>query len=146
MNIYRLIEITDTILVDFEQLIPQLSAKASIPTKADLKDILNSNTTVIIVAEEDRKIHGILTLIFNKIPTGDKVWIEDVVVDQTSRGKGIGKRLVEFAIRFVNDKKIDTINLTSSPEREAANKLYRKLGFKKRETNVYRLTLNGCDP
>jgi ribosomal protein S18 acetylase RimI-like enzyme len=70
-----------------------------------------------------------------------KVWIEDVVVDVAARGKGLGKDLMLFAIDYVSQKNISTINLTSSPERIAANKLYQKLGFVKRETNVYRLTI-----
>ena len=70
-----------------------------------------------------------------------KVWIEDVVVDVAARGKGLGKDLMLFAIDYVSQKNISTINLTSSPERIAANKLYQKFGFVKRETNVYRLTI-----
>jgi len=82
-----------------------------------------------------------LTLVFNKIPTGDKIWIEDVVVDKSARGKGVGVKLMEFSIAYVRNKNIKSINLTSSPDRVAANNLYRKLGFVQRETNVYRLTI-----
>jgi ribosomal protein S18 acetylase RimI-like enzyme len=82
-----------------------------------------------------------MTLVFNKIPTGDKLWIEDVVVDKVARGKGLGKELIQFAIKYAKNKNVKTINLTSSPERVAANKLYQKLGFMLRETNVYRLII-----
>ena len=77
----------------------------------------------------------------NKIPTGNKVWIEDVVVDSSARGKGVGEALIQFAVAYVKDQNITSINLTSSPDRVAANKLYQKLGFIKRQTNVYRLTI-----
>lgn len=141
MSIYKLVEINDTVLEAFERLIPQLSANAEIPTRKELEAILAFKNTLLFIAEDNKEIQGMLTLIFNKIPTGDKVWIEDVVVDSNARGVGIGQQLVQFAINYVSDKKISAINLTSSPDRISANKLYQKLGFEKRETNVYRLKI-----
>lgn len=142
MKIYKLETITDQVLIAFKQLIPQLSSSCALPTKSDLEAIVNSKTTHLFIAEDNNQILGTLTLIFNKIPTGNKVWIEDVVVDDSARGKGLGKDLTNFAIEYVANRHINSINLTSSPERIAANKLYQKLGFIKRETNVYRLTIN----
>jgi len=141
MQIYKLVEINDIVLEAFERLIPQLSANSSKPTRKDLEDIIKLKNTILFIAIEKTVIQGMLTLIFNKIPSGDKVWIEDVVVDSNVRGAGIGKQLVQFAISYVNHKKISAINLTSSPERLVANKLYQELGFEKRETNVYRLKI-----
>tara|TARA_R110002049_G_scaffold154626_1_gene319223 strand:+ start:9574 stop:9921 length:348 start_codon:yes stop_codon:yes gene_type:complete len=109
--------------------------------KKDLEDIVNSSNTLLFIAEENNEILDTLTLVFNKIPTGDKVWIEDVVVDNAARGKGAGKELMQFGIEYAKNKNVKSINLTSSPERIEANKLYQKLGFIKRETNVYRLTI-----
>ena len=77
-----------------ERLDPQLSAKSVIPTKAALEKIFSSNTTVIFVVNKEGEIRGFLTFLLNKIPTGDKVWIEDVEVDQSSRGKGFGSSTV----------------------------------------------------
>ncbi|XMO86792.1 GNAT family N-acetyltransferase [Algibacter sp. AS12] len=140
MEIYELVTVTDKILNAFKSLIPQLSSSCVLPEKEDLEAIIKSENTVLFVAEEEDKILGTLTLVFTKIPTGNKVWIEDVVVDGAARGKGVGKALTEFAIDYTFDKNINSVNLTSSPERVAANKLYQKIGFVKRETNVYRLT------
>jgi len=141
MEIYKLETITDRVLKAFTSLIPQLSSSCALPTKETLEEIVNSNQTVLFVAEEDNEILGTLTLVFNLIPTGRKVWIEDVVVHSSARGKGVGEKLVQYAIDYTANKNIDKINLTSSPERVAANKLYQKLGFEARTTNVYRLTI-----
>lgn len=141
MNIYKLTEVTGLIELAFKNLIPQLSSSCVLPTKKDLEYIVNSENTILFVAEDAGVVLGVLTLVFNRIPTGNKVWIEDVVVDKKARGKGVGKALVNFAIAYTSSKNINSINLTSSPERVAANKLYQKLGFVKRKTNVYRLTI-----
>ena len=141
MKIYKLETVSDDVLNAFNKLIPQLSTDCILPSKEDMEYIVNSNNTQIFIAEENNEILGTLTLVFNKIPTGGKVWIEDVVVDSAARGQGIGKELILFAIEYTKSKNIEKINLTSSPERVAANKLYQKLGFIKRETNVYRLTI-----
>lgn len=141
MNIYKLTTVTDQVVAAFRKLIPQLAPDCALPTKQDIEAIVNSGTTVLFIAEEDQNILGTLSLVFTKIPTGDKIWIEDVVVDNSARGKGIGKKLMQFSIEYVKSKNNKSINLTSSPDRIAANNLYQNLGFKQRETNVYRLTL-----
>lgn len=142
MKIYELVTVTSRILDAFGKLIPQLCANCKLPTKNDLEAIVNCNNTLIFIAEENNIILGTLTLVLNKIPTGDKAWIEDVVVDDAARGKGVGKSLIKFVVDYSANKNIKSINLTSSPERIAANKLYQKLGFVLRETNVYRLTMD----
>jgi ribosomal protein S18 acetylase RimI-like enzyme len=140
MRIYEANMVTKAIVNAFKNLIPQLSPNCPVPSKSELENLINSNNTLIFIAEEN-EIIGTLTLVFNKIPTGNKVWIEDVVVDNAARGKGVGEKLIRFAIDYVTSKGIKQINLTSGPERIAANKLYQKLSFTKRETNVYRLTI-----
>lgn len=142
MKIYRLTTVTDDVASQIQNLIPQLSSSCVLPTKKDLQDIVNSEVSHLFVAESENAVLGMLTLVFYKIPTGHKVWIEDVVVDGKARGQKIGEKLTQFAINYVRELGISSINLTSSPERVAANKLYQKLGFNKRETNVYRITLN----
>ncbi|MBO3098727.1 GNAT family N-acetyltransferase [Gelidibacter pelagius] len=141
MKIYKLLTVTDQVLDAFKRLIPQLAPDCALPTKKDLEAIVNSGTTLLFMAEENNEILGTLTLVFTKIPTGDKLWIEDVVVDHSARGKGVGVKLMEFSIAYAKSKNMKTINLTSSPDRIAANTLYQKLGFIQRETNVYRLTI-----
>lgn len=141
MKIYKLITVTDEVVHAFEKLIPQLAPDCTLPSKEDLQAIVDSNHTILFMAEEHNELLGTLTLVLNKIPTGNKVWIEDVVVDSSARGKGVGEALIQFAVAYVKDQNITSINLTSSPDRVAANKLYQKLGFIKRQTNVYRLTI-----
>lgn len=141
MKIYKLITVTDEVVHAFEKLVPQVAPDCTLPSKEDLQAIVDSNHTILFMAEEHNGLLGTLTLVLNKIPTGNKVWIEDVVVDSSARGKGVGEALIQFAVAYVKDQNITSINLTSSPDRVAANKLYQKLGFIKRQTNVYRLTI-----
>ena len=141
VKIKLLDKITDDVLLAFKQLMPQLDENCVIPNKSYLLQIIQSSNTFIFIAEEDNIIVGTLTLLINQIPTGQKAWIEDVVVDSSLRGKGIGKSLIQHAIEFAKRKGIAKIDLTSRPERVAANELYKKLGFEKRDTNIYRLTI-----
>lgn len=123
-------------------LLPQLSPGSSLLTEEDFRDIINQESVHFFVAEHKDKIVGMLTLAVYKIPTATRFWIEDVVVDEAERGKGFGNELIEFAIAFARDAGAKSIDLTSRPFRIAANHLYRKTGFKIRETNVYRYTLS----
>ena len=86
-------------------------------------------------------IVGMLTVGIYLSPTGSKAWIEDVVVEEASRGLGLGRMLVAHAIDFCRQQQVDTLMLTSNPKRIAANTLYRSLGFEQKETNVYRMVL-----
>ena len=86
------------------------------------------------------RIVGMLTLIVFRIPTGVRAWIEDVVVDETARGRGVGEALSQEAVRRALDLGARTVELTSRPSREAANRLYQRLGFVRRDSNVYRYT------
>lgn len=141
MKIYKITTVTDEIVKAFEKLIPQLAPHVPLPTRESLENIVHSNSSIIFLATEKKLIFGALTLVITKIPTGDKIWIEDVVVDKAARGKGAGEALVKYAIEYAQNQGIQAINLTSSPDRVAANKLYQKLGFVQRDTNVYRLTM-----
>ena len=141
MKIYKLTTVTDQVLTAFEKLIPQLAPGCTLPTKKELEAIVNSDASLLFMAEENNEILGTLTLVFNKIPTGDKIWIEDVVVDKAARGKGVAIKLLQFSIAYAKSQGVRNINLTSSPDRVAANNLYQKLGFIQRETNVYRLAI-----
>jgi ribosomal protein S18 acetylase RimI-like enzyme len=126
-----------------ERLIQQLSSSAA-PVSLGiegLRAILESaSTTLLIARASDQSIVGMLTLVVFKIPTGVRAWIEDVVVHTPFRGRGAGEELTKRALDLAISKGARTIELTSRPERAAANKLYRKLGFERRNTNVYRYT------
>jgi len=132
----------DDELVDaFAALVPQLSRSAPAPGRAELEEIVRSPATVLLVARDlSDRIVGSLTLVVFRIPTGVRAWIEDVVVDEGARGGGIGPGLVEAALRRAGEAGARTVDLTSRPEREAANRLYTRMGFEQRSTNVYRHT------
>jgi ribosomal protein S18 acetylase RimI-like enzyme len=135
--------VVDDELVDaFVRLTPQLSSSNPPPSRAELAEIVGSPATVLFVAREaDGPILGSLTLALFRIPTGLRAWIEDVVVDETARGKGVGAALNEAALDHARAVGARTVDLTSRPSREAANRLYRRLGFVERATNVYRFDL-----
>ena len=126
------------------RLLPQLSSSASIPSVEELREIVAAPGTLLLLAREPaegRRIVGMLTLALFRIPTGMRAWIEDVVVDAGVRGHGAGKALTREAIRLASDMGARTVDLTSRPSREAANRMYRALGFVPRDTNVYRHTI-----
>ena len=125
----------------FQRLTPQLSSSNSGPTKEQLEAIVLSCASKLLVARFENRIVGSLTLVTFPIPTGVRAWIEDVVVDSDARGKGVGEALNVFALAEAKRQGAITVDLTSRPSREAANRLYQRLGFKARETNVYRFTL-----
>ena len=81
---------------------------------------------------------GTLTLALFRIPTGVRAWIEDVIADEAVRGRGCGEALTREALRIASQRGARTVELTSRPSREAANRLYRRIGFSPRQTNVYR--------
>jgi ribosomal protein S18 acetylase RimI-like enzyme len=131
-------EVTDGLVEAFAQLIPQLSRSNPAPPAERLAEIIDSDATVLLVAVESEQILGSLTLAMFRIPTGLRAWIEDVVVDESARGKGVGEALNREALRRASAAGASTVDLTSRPSREAANRLYQRLGFSERETNVYR--------
>jgi ribosomal protein S18 acetylase RimI-like enzyme len=121
------------------RLLPQLDRDTELMTEARFRAILRSEGTHFFIAEtDDKEIAGMLSAVVYIIPTGTKFWIEDVVVDEAYRGKGIGKELMKSAIEYARFKGARSVDLTSRPDRVAANKLYQDLGFVLRETNVYR--------
>ena len=93
---------------------------------------------MVCALDEDERILGMLSLVVFDIPTGRRAWIEDVVTDQAARGQGVGQGLVDAAVEHARELGAKTVDLTSRPTREAANRLYRRVGFLQRETNVYR--------
>jgi len=130
-------------LVDaFARLTPQLSRSNPPPTADELGEIVRSGASRLLVArDESGAIVGSLTLVLFRIPTGIRAWIEDVVVDEAARGQGAGEALSREALRIAAGAGARTVDLTSRPSREAANRLYQRLGFRPRETNVYRYEL-----
>jgi ribosomal protein S18 acetylase RimI-like enzyme len=134
-------ESTDELVQAMAVLIPQLSKSNPPPSATDLAAIIQSEASVLFIARVDGKIAGALTLATFRIPTGVRAWIEDVVVDSEARGHGVGEALNMAAIAEARSRGAITVELTSRPSREAANRLYRRIGFVQRETNIYRYTI-----
>jgi ribosomal protein S18 acetylase RimI-like enzyme len=121
------------------RLVRQLSASAAAPTEGELREVVDSPATRLLLAHDEHdNIIGSLTLALFRVPTGLRAWIEDVVVDEASRGQGAGEHLTKEALRLAQAAGARTVDLTSRPQREAANRLYQRLGFKRRGTSVYR--------
>ena len=122
----------------FQRLVPQLTNNNPPPSLNDLADLVRDASSTLMVARDDHGIIiGALTLTVYRVPTGIRSIIEDVIVDTSARGQGIGDALMKYAINLAREKGAQNISLTSNPMREAANRLYLRVGFKKRETNAY---------
>lgn len=134
-------EVSEELAAGLTALVPQLSSSSPTPGRAQWQAIASADATHLLVAEsaEGRPV-GMLTLALFTIPTGVRAWIEDVVVDEEVRGGGVGALLVRRALDLAFEAGARTVDLTSRPSREAANRLYQRLGFELRETNVYRFT------
>jgi ribosomal protein S18 acetylase RimI-like enzyme len=132
---------TPEVVDGLNKLLPQLSSQPPNITISDVERMVHSEAATLFVATENGVVLGTLTLIIFSIPTGRRGWIEDVVVDQSARGAGVGEQLTNAAIEEARLRGVRSLDLTSRPSREAANAMYVKLGFGLRETNVYRLSL-----
>jgi len=121
-------------------LLPQLSASAVQPDQAAVERIVSSDAITLLAARLDGRIVGLLTLAMFPIPTGFRAWIEDVIVDETARGQGIGEALTKEALDLAEAAGARTVDLTSRPSREAAGRLYERVGFAERSTRIYRYT------
>ena len=133
--------VTDEVVDAFARLIPQLSSSNPPPSHSQLEALVASEASSLFIARVEGVIVGSLTLATFRIPTGVRAWIEDVVVDESARGHGVGEALNRAALDHARSLGAITVELTSRPSREAANRLYQRLGFVTRDTNVYRFTL-----
>lgn len=137
-------EVTDELVEAMGRLVPQLSSSSPPPDVDRLGEIVASPACHLLIARDGTGVLGSMTLVVFPIPTGIRAWIEDVVVDSAARGKGVGEALNRRAIEIAVERGARTVDLTSRPSREAANRLYRRLGFVERDTNVYRLVPQGA--
>lgn len=131
------VTLTSELSASFATLLSQLSSSAP-PDLELLSAVINAQDTTLLVASIDDRLVGMCTLVTFSIPTGVRCWIEDVVVDSKARGAGIGAELVNEAIARAKNAGARSVDLTSRPSRVDANRLYERLGFSRRETNVYR--------
>lgn len=137
---YIATEVTPELREAMNRLVPQLSKSNPPPTDEALQEMIDSDASILFMARDETGILGTLTLILFRIPTGIRAWIEDVIVDEAARGKGVGRILNEAAIDHAFAHGAITVDLTSRPSRDAANRLYQRIGFIQRDTNVYRFS------
>jgi ribosomal protein S18 acetylase RimI-like enzyme len=143
MRIDTCTAVDDELVAAMARLIPQLSSSSPPPDAAALTAIVESECCHLLLArEDDGTVLGSMTLVVFPIPTGVRAWIEDVVVDVDARGRGVGEAMNRHALELARSLGAKTVDLTSRPSREAANRLYQRIGFEPRETNVYRYTLS----
>ena len=137
-------EDTEALADALVRLVPQLSRSNPPPSIDEVRAMLaHEAITQFVARDDDGSIVGVSTLAVFPIPTARRAWIEDVIVDGSVNGQGIGRLLTEAMLARAKDLGCATVDLTSRPSREAANHLYKKVGFQPRETNVYRFSLDG---
>lgn len=132
-------DVSDEVVEAFGRLLPQLSRSAPPLDAQGLREVATWPGNRLLIARVDGRIVGALALAMFPIPTGLRAWIEDVVVDEAARGHGVGAELTREAVRLARAAGARTVDLTSRPSREAANRLYERLGFHHRDSKVYRL-------
>jgi ribosomal protein S18 acetylase RimI-like enzyme len=140
MTISILSDVTPETVDALNRLLPQISSSPKTLTGEDLRRLVDAPTVRILLASVDGEPAGILSLGWVSTLTGKKAFIDDVVVDQRHRGRGIGEALMREALNQARALGVKSVELTSRPSREAANRLYQRIGFRKRETNSYRFT------
>jgi ribosomal protein S18 acetylase RimI-like enzyme len=138
--IEELTDVTDEVVEAFTRLLPQLSSSAKPLDAAAIQTLVTSPSVTVLLARDEGKIIGTLSLVVFRIPTAVRAWIEDVVVDAAAGRKGTGTALVQEAVERARKAGARTVDLTTRPSRVAAGNLYEKAGFRQRETRVYRYT------
>jgi ribosomal protein S18 acetylase RimI-like enzyme len=141
MEIYEATEVTDELVEAFQRLLPQLSSSAKPLGRPELQEIVDSPAVILLMVRDEGRIVGSLSLVVFRIPSAVRAWIEDVIVDQAVRGRGIGEAITRDAITRAKALGAKTVDLTSRPARETANRLYQRIGFEQRNSNVYRYKL-----
>jgi ribosomal protein S18 acetylase RimI-like enzyme len=138
--IEELTDVTDEVVEAFTRLLPQLSTSAKRLDAAAIQTLVSSPSVTVLLARDEGKIIGTLSLVVFRIPTAVRAWIEDVVVDAAAGRRGAGTALVQAAVERARTAGARTVDLTTRPSRVAAGNLYEKAGFQQRETRVYRYT------
>jgi ribosomal protein S18 acetylase RimI-like enzyme len=138
MRIERVENASDELQDAFAKLVPQINPAYSPPSRTELNDLVDSAAATLLIARtDDGNIAGVLVLTVYRVLTGVRSIIEDMVVDESARRQGIGEALVGRALEVAKERGAAQVTLTSNPKREAANRLYSRIGFKRRETNAY---------
>ena len=137
MRLEQAHEATDELLAAMHRLLPQLTEARTPPTLGQLAETVGSQTMLVARDDEDNSIVGTATFVTYRVSSGLKGRLEDVIVDSSARGRGVGEALVQEVLRRANEAQVLMLELTSMPYRESANQLYKRLGFVRKPTNVY---------
>ncbi len=140
MYIEKACAVTDEIYEALRRLIPQLGPGKIPPTLSELDALIESESSMLLMARDPDghgQIAGVLTLTIYRVPTGLRSIVEDLVVDEGMRRRGIGEALIRFAIELAREAGANGVALTSNFQRQAANQFYPTMGFEKRATNAY---------
>jgi ribosomal protein S18 acetylase RimI-like enzyme len=140
MFVVRATAVSDELVEAVNHLMPQLKLTYSLPKRTELEALVQSQASVLFIVrypDQDSPIVGMLTLLIYRVPSGVRAHVEDIVVDEGMRGKGIGAALVRHALNVAREAGANGVALTSNPTRELANRLYQRLGFKRWQTNLY---------
>jgi len=132
----QLTEADENLVAVVARLLPQLTEARTPPTLEKLQETVTSQQ-LLVVRDDGGAIIGMTTLVLYRVASGLKGRIEDVIVDESARGRGIGDTLVREAMRRASEAGVLMLELNSMPYREAANRLYKRLGFVRKPTNVY---------
>ncbi len=139
MEVIEVTEISAEVADAVRRLLPQLSSSAKPSSDEQIKQITEFHASRLLVASEAGSMLGMPTLVIFRPPTGVRAWIEDVVVDSAARGRSVGEALNREALVIAKSAGARTVGLTSRPDRDAANRLYKRIGFAPRKSNIYRL-------
>ena len=137
MTVERVTEATDELVEAFARLLPQLTPGRVGPTFGELNAVASAPGTNLLVARDGAALVGTLTLLLYRIPSGLRGWIHDVVVDESARGRGVGAALVDEALRLAEAAGVASVHLTARAHREAAHRMYRRLGFVEHPSEVF---------
>jgi ribosomal protein S18 acetylase RimI-like enzyme len=142
IEITEIHEVTSGLTEAISRLLPQLAPSHTVLSQESLTQIVASPSCTMFVASDanldgENRIVGTLSLIKSDLLSGVRARIEDLVVDKAWRGRGVGEALVREALNLATALEVTTIDLTCRPSREGANHLYRRMGFIRRDTNVY---------
>ena len=146
MYIGKVSGVTEELYEAIQRLIPQLGIHKTPPTWDELTALVKSESSSLLIArdpDENSEIAGLLCLTIYRVPTGLRSIVEDVVVDEKMRRRGIAKGLLWYALKLARESGASRVSLTSNPQREAANHLYQSIGFKRRETKSYYYETSG---
>ncbi len=143
MRIEAVKEATPEVEQALARLLPQLNPTLPVPTMERIQALLADPAATLLFAREGDEIIGTATVIVYTTPFWIKARLDEVVVDQSARGKGVGEAIVDSCIDVARERGAQVAELQSGrgPARDVANRLYRRMGFQLRDSNLYRLTL-----